>query len=327
MKQITMADIAKEMNVSKATVSRALNGKSEISDELRKQIIAKCHEMGYAINYNAKALSSKRKQIIGILVNELMNNKGEFFYKEIYTNIVIELEKKGYTSILKIVSNDEQEELTVPDFLKNQMVDGVIIVGELSKTYVNNLDNYKKPIVLVDFDLGDLRHDSVVTNNIASMAKVTKEFIDRGYANIVFVGNEKLTNSICERYWAYQMEMQKVNLETTIIEDIHHINEEPVFKLEDFSGDVFLCNNDYSAYRLIEFFKDNGIEVPTQKKVVGFDNTFYSEISRPEISTCDVRRDSMATSAIDLLFERIEDPQRTVTNVSLNANFLEKKST
>ncbi len=327
MKQITMADIAREMNVSKATVSRALNGKEDISEELKKQIIAKCHEMGYAINYNAKALSSNRKQIIGIVVNELMSSKGEFFYKEIYTNIVVELEKKGYTSILKIVSDQEQEEFTVPDFLKNQMVDGVIVIGELSKSYINSLDNYKKPIVLVDFDLGDLKHDSVVTNNISSMAKVTKEFIDRGYTKIAFVGNESLTNSICERYWAYQMEMQKVNLETTIIEDINHINQEPIFKLEDFSGDVFLCNNDYTAYRLIEFFKDNGIEVPTQKKVVGFDNTFYSEISRPEISTCDVRRDSMASSAIDLLFERIEDPKRTITNVSLNANFLEKKST
>lgn len=327
MKRITMADIAREMNVSKATVSRALNGKEDISEELKKEIIAKCHEMGYAINYNAKALSSNRKQIIGIVVNELMSSKGEFFYKEIYTNIVVELEKKGYTSILKIVSDLEQEEFIIPDFLKNQMVDGIIVIGELSKQYVNSLDNYKKPLVLVDFDLGDLGHDSVVTNNISSMAKVTKEFIDRGFSKIAFVGNEKLTNSICERYWAYQMEMQKANLETTIIEDIDHKNQEPVFKLEDFSGDVFLCNNDYSAYRLIEFFKDNGIEVPNQKKVVGFDNTFYSEISRPEISTCDVRRDSMAMSAIDLLFERIEDPKRTVTNVSLNANFLEKKST
>ncbi len=78
-----MADIAREMNVSKATVSRALNGKEDISEELKKEIIAKCHEMGYAINYNAKALSSNRKQIIGIVVNELMSSKGEFFYKEI----------------------------------------------------------------------------------------------------------------------------------------------------------------------------------------------------------------------------------------------------
>lgn len=327
MRRITMADIAQEMNVSKATVSRALNGKEDISAELKKQIIAKCHEMGYAINYNAKALSSNRKQIIGIVVNQLMSSKGEFFYKEIYTNIVVELEKKGYTSILKIVSDEEQAELTVPDFLRNQMVDGVIIIGELTKEYINNLDSFKMPTVLVDFDLGDLGHDSVVTNNISSMAKVTKEFIDRGQTEIVFVGNESLTNSICERYWAYQMEMQKANLQTTVIEEIQHINQEPNFKLEDFTGQVFLCNNDYTAYRLIEFFKDNGIEVPTQKQVVGFDNTFYSEISRPEISTCDVRRDAMATSAIDLLFERIEEPDRAVTNVSLNANFLEKKST
>lgn len=327
MKRITMADVAQEMNVSKATISRALNGKEDISDELKKKIIAKCHEMGYAINYNAKALSSNRKQIIGIIVNELINSKGEFFYKEIYTNIVVELEKKGYTSILKIVSNQEQREFAVPAFLKNQMVDGIIIIGELSNNYVTTLDNFKIPTVLVDFDLGDLKHDSVVTNNIASMAKVTKEFIERGFKDIAFVGNEKLTNSICERYWAYQMEMQKNHLETIVIEEICNINEEPKYNLADLTADVYLCNNDYSAYRLIEFFKDNGIDVPREKKVIGFDNTFYSEISRPQISTCDVRRDSMALSAIDLLFKRIEEPNTTIANISLNANFLEKKST
>lgn len=327
MKRITMADVANEMNVSKATVSRALNGKADISEELKNQIIEKCNDMGYTINYNAKALSSNRKQIVGIVVNELMNNKGEFFYKEIYTNIVVELEKKGYTSILKIVSNEDQKEKKVPDFLKNQMVDGVIVLGELSKNYINTLDDFNKPIVLVDFDLGDLKHDSVVTNNISSVAKVTKEFINRGYENIAFVGNELLTNSICERLWAYKMEMQKVNLQTQVIEEINDINLEPIFDLKDLTAEVFICNNDYTAYRLIEFFKDNGIQVPMEKKVIGFDNTFYSEISRPEISTCDVRRDSMAHSAIELLFKRIEDPECTIANISLNASFIEKKST
>ncbi len=327
MKKITMADVAKELNISKATVSRALNGKEDISDALKQKVIDKCNELGYQVNYTAKALSTNKHNTIGIVSTELLNYKDEVFYKEIYTNIVLLLEEKGYTSSLKVFRKDKPINEEVPNFLKNGMVDGIIILGEIDKDCIELYSSYGKPIVLVDFDLGNIKYDSVVTNNVSSISKVTKHFINEGFTDICFVGNDEITGAIADRYWAYDMEMRKANLQGCQIKDLKDSNDEPSFVLSELSADVFICNNDYSAFRLIEFFNKNGIKVPQEKKVIGFDNTLYSSISRPQISTCDVKRGNISMTAISLLLARIEDPEKAVTNISLEATFIQKEST
>lgn len=325
MKNITMKEVAESLNVSKATVSRALNNKSDVSEEMRAKILKRCEEIGYKINHNAQALSTSRNNTIGILAGDAICEKGEFFYKEIFTNVVTILEEKGYTTILKIVHPTDVDTNNIPLFMEKKMVDGIIILGELPISYINEVSKYNIPIVLVDFDTGELKYDSVVTNNISSISTITKKLISDGYKRIAFVGNDALTSSILERYQGYYIEMHNAGLVTTKIIDKKSQHDEPNYKIDDIKDiDIFICNNDYAAYRLVEFIKENGYLVPEDKKVIGFDNTFYSEISKPKIPTMDVNRELFASEAIRLLFLRMNKKDTDVVNLSIKAGYIEK---
>lgn len=327
MPKITMLDIAKEMGVSKTTVSRALNDKTDISEELRAKILDKCQELGYFRNNSARSLSSKSNMSIGILINEVINEKGEFFYKEIYTNVVMNLDLLGYTTILKIVTQSDLDKNIPPNFAAQQMVDGIIIIGQLPKAFVELTNKFKIPVVLADFDLGNLQFDSVVTNNIVSVSNLTKSLIEDGYQKITFVGNDKLTSSILERFWGYKMEMKNAGLNISQMIDRTASNQEPSFNLDLIKAqDVFICDNDYTAYKLIEYLKQNNLLISQQKRVIGFDNTFYSEVSSPKISTVNVRRDVIANQVVKLLLDRIKNPDKEIVNISLNADYVVKES-
>lgn len=327
MKKIKMQDIAESLNISKATVSRALNNRDDISPKMKQAVIEKCNEMGYSINYSAKALATQKNYIIGIITNEVFTEDGEFFYKEIYTQLVKKLDQIGYATTLKIISIEEREKKSIPFFVQNGMIDGIVVIGELSKEYIQMLGNNSIPMVLVDFDIGTNEFDSIVTSNVLSMGTVAEKFISDGYEKIAFVGNTQLTNSIYERYLGYQMEMEKNNLKPIQIIEKKHSDDEPNFDAQSvYDNDVFLCNNDYTAYRLVEFIKSLGFLIPENKRVIGFDNTLYSDISIPKISTIDVRRDLFAQEAINIIISRINTKDRMICNMSLMGKYVEKDS-
>lgn len=327
MKKIKMQDIADSLNISKATVSRALNNKEDISPQMKETILKKCEEMGYSINHSAKALATQKNNIIGIVTSEVFTEEGEFFYKEIYTQIVKLLDSVGYATTLKIVTAEEKNKLTMPFFIQNAMIDGIIVIGELNKEFISVLGRNEIPMVLVDFDLGTNEYDSIVTSNVLSTGSIVDMLIKQEYKNIAFVGNSNLTNSIYERYWGYRMEMEKNNLQVVQLVDKNHSDEEPTFCEHDIQDyDVFICNNDYTAYRLVEFIKSLGFSIPLQKRVIGFDNTLYSDISVPKISTIEVKRAIFAREAVGMLLERMKNENREIINLTLTGKYVQKES-
>jgi len=156
MKQnITMQDIADRFGVSKVTVSKALNNKDGVSEELKGKIIAVAEEMGYRMNTIAKSLTSNTTFNVGVIIPERFTNTGSFhresdsasFYMDFYQVVSKALEQEKYSAILSILSASDEEAGRMPRLYTDNKVDGFIILGQVNHSYVETLNETKLPIV------------------------------------------------------------------------------------------------------------------------------------------------------------------------------------
>lgn len=326
---VKMDDIARELNVSKVTVSRALNNKEGVGEDLRKKIVEKANEMGYQMNVFASALKTNKMHSVGILISERYFGEGDFFYLEIYKHMGIDLTKRGYTSSFHILTTKEEDELSIPKMITDGIIDGVLLLGELHKDYIEAIDKYEIPKLFVDYYNSKFRHiDSVLTDNYFSFYNFTNDIINEGYKDILFVGTIKATASIMDRYMGYQ----KAMIENNLSDYCKYIYDRPMdekfifVEVPDELPEVFMCNNDYTAYTLIKELNKNGIEVPKDVKVTGFDDTLYSKLSKPSITTKHVDLESIAKTSIKFITKKIENKSKRYGRVIVDTKRIDRDS-
>ena len=200
-KAIKLADIADVLNVSKVTVSKALSDKDGVSDELRMKIKQVATEMGYRQNSIARSLRDGYTYNIGVLVPERFVEANHSFYWDLYQNILSELTKKSYYGIMEIISKDDEEVRTIPRMIQDSKIDGIIVMGEFEKGYVeylNNLDDV--PLVLLDSYDKHSNYDTVTSDNYYGMYLLTDYLFEMGHTDIVFVENPIATSSIQDAF-------------------------------------------------------------------------------------------------------------------------------
>lgn len=321
-KKVLMGDIAEALGVSKTTVSRAFNDAEGISKEQREKVLQKAKEMNYRFNSSAKALKTNKTQNIGVIIDKFFLEKGEGFYSQIFRHIVEILGEKKYNCILEIYVENQ-----IPLFLKDNKVDGVLIVGQLPKDYLDLIKLENCPVVLIDDQ--NKKYDCIYTNNFLSTAEAVNFLIKKNHREIGFVGNVKSTRSVADRYFGYMMGLKNADIE---INEMYNINDRDSnnksieLVLPEKLPTAFVCNNDRTALNLISKLKENGYSVPEDISVIGFDNTIYSDLNTPKITTMEVSMEIFAREGIRLLLERIEDNDKPILNLSLKADIIIKET-
>lgn len=306
-KKVTLSDIAKACSTSNVTISKALAGKSGVSDELRAKIISTAEEMGYIPAKQAAADGN-----IGILIPEKFINPNGSFYWALYTCLVQRFKKENISCIQENITYDEEEALIMPKLLTGNRTIGIISLGQLSSEYIEKLRSNKIPVLLLDYYLSDIDADCIVTNGFLGGYKLTSYLISEGHTKIGFVGTRLATSSIFDRYMGYMKAMLEHGLpicEDWIIPD-REINNE-LFLNISFPMELptaFVCNCDETAYKVIRDLKTLGLSVPDDISVVGYDNYLISEICDPPITTINIDAGEMAYLAVATLKERLKNP-------------------
>lgn len=326
-KKVTLQEIADHLGVTKVTVSRALSDNEGVSEELRTKIKGVARELGYYQQLN-RGQRIQKNGIIGIIAPEVFLEKDENFYTRLYKNLYTALKRKGYLSILDIVTKDDEKNGTIPSVCQ-QMVEGIILLGQLEKHYVEKLQKLNIPMILVDFYYRGIELDSVITDNVYGMYEVTNYLIDKNHKKIGFVGNNQLTSSISDRYLGYCKAMIESNLE---------IVEQFVVKDRDLDGNpidlilpaqlptAFVCNSDQAARRLIEQLQVKNIRVPEDVSVIGFDDVWHSLMVSPKITTVKVLRQEMAQYTVEQLLERIQSQELVTRRIVVPTEIVERDS-
>lgn len=309
-KPVTLKDIAKKLSVSSVTVSKALSGKEGVSEELRQKIVLVAKEMGYKKNLIAKSMKDGTTNNVGILVSK-KHIKGDCAYMRIQQELSNQLLQKGYYGIVELISAEDEETSTLPKLLINNKVDACILLGQLRPSYVNAILEEGLPYLFLDFFYENFKADAVISDNMYGGYSLTSHLLFLGHKAIAFVGNPLFSNVVMDRYLGYYkatME-QGINLDTNlVIHDVNDLGEHLPLILPDPQPTAYVCSTCETAYRLMQMLQDQGVDIPGQASIVGFDEDLYTTLSNPPLTTFSVDLPLMALSAAESIVTKIENP-------------------
>lgn len=311
-KNITMQDIANEFGISKVTVSKALNDKEGVGEELKKKIQMMAQEKGYRFNSIAKSLKSNATNNIGIVVAErYVDDNANAFYMSFYHQISKQLDEKKYSAILHLLKEEDESELQLPRIYQDNKVDGLIILGQIENAYVDLIENIDIPVVFLDFYDEHVNVDAVISDNFFGAYDLTNFLFKAGHRKIAYVGNLHSTSSIQDRFLGFYKSLLEHHgklSEDYIISDRDAHGRFIDLELPEDMPTAFVCNCDQIAFKLITKLKAMGISVPKDVSVVGFDNDIYAIVSEPKITTVEVDMNEMTRNVITRILAKIEDP-------------------
>ena len=314
VKSVKLADIAAELNVSIVTASKALSGQKGVSEELRKRIKELADEMGYVPVHSAQKNRNK-SYTIGIISLESYFAKFASFYWKMYQEVATKAVRKNCFTMLEVISAAAEEALEPPKLFEEERVDGIVIIGKPKKEYLKMLYQYKRiPMVFLDFYDDELICDSVVSASYVGSYQMTHYLIEKGHKKIAYVGTLMYTESITDRYFGYCKALMESNIDIRkdwVIPDREMSNGiigmDYVFQLPHEMPTAFVCNNDVTAYALIQTLERAGYRVPEDVSVVGYDNYLYPEFGDSKITTYAVDMGQMARIAMHCLVKKIEN--------------------
>lgn len=324
-KQITLSDIAEACGTSSVTVSKALSGKSGMSNELRNRIIATAERMGYVSQKSAPTSG-----IIGVLIPEKFMNPNGSFYWALYNSLVQRLKKENFSCVQESITWEEEKKLVMPAFLGGPNIVGVISLGQLDRSYAKKLREKARTLLLLDYYIDGVEADSIVSDGVLGGYRLTSYLIENGHTDIGFVGTKLATSSIFDRYMGYVKAMLEHGLplrDDRLIED-RTVSNEP-FEGIAFPKDMptaFVCNCDETAFKVVRDLKARGFSVPDDISVVGYDNYLISEISDPPITTINVDSKEMAELAVSVILERVRNSRLPIRTQVLNGKLVKKGS-
>lgn len=317
---VRMSDIAKELNVSVVTVSNALNDRGGVSEEMRRKIRERASQLGY----RPSAPRAPRKPAgdvltesgsIGILTSERFAGVRGTFYWFLTAGVSKELTRCNLYSVYESVSVADEHSGTLPRIVTERQVRGLIIVGQLARTYLDRLTEMHIPVLFLDFYDKHSDIDAVVSDNFYDSYLMTERLVEKGHRKIGFIGTPTVTSSIHDRCLGYvkcMMENDFPIAKEWVIDD--RLPDGTVFHSFDFPFDnmptAFVCNCDETAFRVISELQRLGYRVPEDISVTGYDNYTVSDMCTPAITTVEVNLTEMARAAVSLLVQRLQNPQK-----------------
>ncbi|KGA97797.1 transcriptional regulator [Alkalihalobacillus alcalophilus ATCC 27647 = CGMCC 1.3604] len=326
---VTMRDIAVKLGVSSVTVSKALNDKEGVSEELKLKIKDLAEEMGYRFNVMAKSMKEGCSYNIGVIIPERFTGEDQSFYLKFYQHITKMLERYNYYGILQILPTNDEEKLILPRTYYENKVDGFVILGQVSSEYIDLLTEHEIPKVLLDFYTDHSEVDSIVTDNFYGVYELTNYLIKNGHREIAFIGNIHSTSSIQDRYLGYYKSLleHKIPLNTNyIINDRDERGKYIDLELPEQLPTAFVCNCDQVGFNLINKLISLNYSIPDDCSVVGFDNDIYSTLSNPPLTTVQVDTEEMAKVAVKFLIEKIKDKNKSYGRVLIKGKIIHRDS-
>lgn len=313
-KKVTIYDIAKKLNITAATVSRALNNNPKISEATRELVNLTAKEMNYEQNKLAQALKSGKSFNVGVIVPRIDSN----FFASVIRGIEEELYPKGYHVI--ICQTHDQKDLEVANInsLLNAQVDGVLM--SISNAKLEENDSFfkllKKNVPLIFFDRKkDIKGVSSVTiDDYKGAYDATQHLIDQGCKRIAHLSNDRRLEIFKNRYLGYKQAIIDNNLEfdeSLVIETFSKVLEgrktTKLFLDMKNRPDAIFSSSDFTALGAIEEIKAHGLRIPEDISVVGFANEPFTKFMELSITSVDQSPIEMGRIAAHVFLEEVNN--------------------
>jgi LacI family transcriptional regulator len=290
-KEVTIYDIATALNISIATVSRALKNDPVVNKKTKKKVFDLAAQMGYRTNLFARNLRSQQTKTIGIIVHELNSN----FITSVLAGVEKVTTEAGYDLIIAHSSESFSKEIANAKNLFEKRVDGLI--ASLSFD-TKNLDHFKPfkdkgvPVIFFDRVEQEGNNTVVVIDNLKCGYQATQHLIDQGCKKIVHITSSLKRNVYSQRFRGYKEALAANEIpfdESLVI--INDLSERAgiestaqILKMNPLPDGLFITN-DFVAAVCMRTLKENGIKIPEDIAVVGFNNDAISKLIEPTLTT------------------------------------------
>jgi len=338
----TIREISKKANVSIATVSKVLNGKSGVNEDTRNAILSIANELNYHPNLNARNLKTGRTKTLGIITEDLT----VFNTPEIVDGIAVACNDQGYHYILENLRFNKQyhnisvtpSELTelidqaIHDLLSRQ-IDGIIYIG--CHSHVIPPLSAQTGIKFVCAYCLSANPDipSVTYDDAKAAYDVTELLISDGNTKIGIISGPIDSIHTANRTKGYQEALFhhgiSFNPALAYVGDWSRASGyEHAKKLIDAGVTAIFAYNDLMALGVLDYCNEHGIQVGSDFKVMGFDNRDISNVCRPTLSTVALPLFEIGQNAAKLMFDQISEAKENLPNeVQLECNIIEREST
>ena len=308
---ITLKDIAKALNLSASTVSRAMNNNPAISMETRKLVQKFAKEKKYKSNVLAMQLRTKRNTTIGVIVPQIVH----YFFSTVLAGIQEEAEKENYNLLICQSNEDYEKEIKSVETLLDVRVSGILASqSKTTKEYGHFQDIIDNNVDLVFFDriCTGINTDKVVVDDYEGAFNAVDYMVSRGCKKIAFLGSNADMPISNNRRMGYEgaLRKNKIIIDKSFIKecDTHSIAQTmvPDMLAAENVPDAFFCINDEVAAYCLQLVKAAGFRVPEDISICGFTNGYITEVTDPTLTSVDQHGFKIGVQAARLLIDRIE---------------------
>lgn len=309
---VTQKRIAELLNIDRTTVTKALAGNPAISQELRARVRALSEELGYKPNYHSRSLRTRETRVISVL-------KIGLGLSYLHSMWITYLHKCAHDAGYMVRLEPMTDMYTI---LAEQSADGFISFHSIADLPQLELhaDGAARPLVFTDCGMSEYKTNAVVVNNIDGMAQISSHLVSHGHREVALYGMVA-DNPIChDRYRGFleQLNDRGISLPQNRVVSAERWIEEPdeVFQHGDEivalvkSGvTAIAATSDVAAAGLIKLLRRNGLSVPGDVAVTGFDDSLAARICEPSLTSVNQDVETASQAAIDMLLSIIKTGQ------------------
>jgi DNA-binding LacI/PurR family transcriptional regulator len=327
----TIYDIAKEANVSIATVSKVINSKGKISAEKRKEVLQVMNRLNYQPSMIATALTGKQTFTLGLLVPDISNP----YFAEMARAIEDQGHRTGYSVVICSTDNKDERVENYINLLLKKSVDGIIIgTGVDNQELILHLLNRKIPVALISREMPDISVHTVVVDDVLGGRLAAEHLLELGHTRIGVLAEDLKVISSRNRVRGFRQALREDGLsfreEDAIICD-YQIGLGKQAALELLSSlnrpTALFCCNDLLAIGAIQAAKELGLRVPSELSIVGFDNTILATVTDPQLTTVAQPIEHMGKQAVNLLMQDLEQYQTVKNRIVVQPELIVRQST
>jgi LacI family transcriptional regulator len=309
--KITISDIAKELGIAPATVSRALSNHPEISASTKKKVKAAAERLDYRPNKIASSLRSGKTKVIGVLIPTAEH----LFFGSVIHGISNLASQHGYDVLIYQSNETEEFEKKGIDTFIGARVDGILASISKNTTDFSHFQSVKEkniPIAFFDRTNDDLEISSVCIDDYTGAFMATESLIKSGYKRIAHISGPQHIKAFAERIRGYKAALNQYNInfdpdlifKGDISIEAGRKGVQYFLELEK-KPDAIFTTEDFTALGALKELKEKEINVPDQFGVIGFCNDLFGEHITPSLSTVDQKTVQMGEEAFNLIYELI----------------------
>lgn len=315
----TIKDLAKAAGVSITTISRALNGYSDVNEKTRSRIKKLAEAMSYRPNAQAQSLVLKKTNTIGVIMSGIKRSHAKDAYAfEVLCGINDRSSELNYDILLFSTNPNKQLKKTYSDLCRERNVDGAILQGlRMSDPYLKEVVNQSLfPCVLIDIPLAGEWVGHVTTDNVNGAREAVRHLFQLGHRRIAMINGYDDASVSHERLSGYMLALQEAEIpyDPALVYDGRFSEEggmEAIYQIIEQHPEVtaVFCSSDLMALGAMRALEQIGRKIPESMSIIGYDDISIASYCSPKLTTVRQEKYDIGYQAAQLLIDMLEGRQ------------------